>query len=281
MFDFSNTKESTPVEEYEVEKKVDLDMNLLLEKIDTAQYEYFETLSDNEKKSFQPYVIQRWISSLDDSMQVTYSAKSVEAIFGKWAKGGKDALNELRTEFINNGIECIGVAKYQHAQYDWRIKFAVKNKAAAEKLIQAMQEFSITGYEIVSLVDSTTYKHLLIMLNDMVNEGMWEMQNTPDLVYQLLCSVSSIVGGRKQAHTWLPFPKGLKNVNKNLFGLIKKTQPMLTAAQLSEVEYKILLLGYDKKSFEALLEDFGFQDSDKKDYLKQFKAECEKYGKTS
>ena len=72
MFDFSNTKKSS-TEVYEVEKKVDLDMNLLLEKIDTAQYDYFETLSDNEKKSFQPYVIQRWISSLDDSIQVTYS----------------------------------------------------------------------------------------------------------------------------------------------------------------------------------------------------------------
>lgn len=281
MFDFSNTKETTPVEEYEIEKKVELDMNLLLEKIDTAQYDYFETLTDNQKKSFQPYVIQRWISSLDDSMQVTYSAKSVEAIFGKWAKGGKEALNELRAEFKGKGINCIGVAKYQHAQYDWRIKFAVKDKESADKLIVEMKEFGITGFEMVSLVDSTTYKHLLIMLNDMVNEGMWEMQNTPDLVYQLLCSVSSIIGGNKQAHTWLPFPKGLKNVNKNLFDLIKKTQSMYTAAQLSETEYKILLLNYDKKSFESLLEDFGFQDSDKKDYLKQFKAECEKYGKVS
>lgn len=280
MFDFSNTKESS-TEVYEVEKKVDLDMNLLLEKIDTAQYGYFESLSENEKKSFQPYVIQRWISSLDDSMQVTYSAKTVEAVFGKWAKGGKEALNELRTEFNSQGIECLGVAKYQHAQYDWRIKFSVKDKSSADKLIQAMKEFSITGYEVISLVDNTTYKYLLIMLNDMVNDGMWDLQNSPDLVYQLLCSVSSLVGGNKQTHTWLPFPKGLKNVNKDLFNLIKKTQSELTAAQLSEVEYKILLLGYDKETFTSLLDEYGFQDGDKKNYLKQFKTECEKYGKIS
>jgi hypothetical protein len=278
MFDFGNVKESSD-EAYEVEKKVDLDMNLLLEKIDTAQYDYFETLTENEKKSFQPYVIQRWISSLDDSMQVTYSAKVVESIFGKWSKGGKDALNELKTEFRNQGIACIGVAKYQHSQYDWRIKFSVKDKESADKLINAMKEFSINGFEIVSLVDSTTYKYLLIMLNDMVNDGMWDLQNSPELVYQLLCSVSSLVGGKKQAHTWLPFPKGLKNVNKDLFELIKKTQSMLISSQLSEDEYKILLLGYDKKTFETLLDDYGFQDSDKKSYLKLFKAECEKYGK--
>lgn len=280
MFDFSNVKESSS-EIYEVEKKIDLDMNLLLEKIDTAQYEYFETLTENEKKSFQPYVIQRWISSLDDSMQVTYSAKIVEDVFGKWSKGGKETLNELRSEFKNQGINCLGVAKYQHSQYDWRIKFSVKDKESADKLILAMKEFSINGFEIISLVDSTTYKYLLIMLNDMVNDGMWNLQNSPDLVYQLLCSVSSLVGGRKQAHTWLPFPKGLKNVNKNLFELIKKTQSVLIASQLSEIEYKILLLGYDKNTFESLLEDFGFQDSDKKSYLKQFKTECEKYGKSS
>lgn len=279
MFDFSNTKESS-TEVYEVEKKIDLDMNMLLEKIDTAQYNYFETLSDNEKKSFQPYVIQRWVSSLDDSMQVTYSAKVVEAIFGKWSKGGKDALNELRAEFKTQGIECIGVAKYQHSQYDWRIKFSVKDKASADKLINSMKEFNITGYEMVSLVDSTTYKYLLIMLNNMVNDGMWDLQNSPDLVYQLLCSVSSLVGGQKQAHTWLPFPKGLKNVNKDLFELIQKTQTELTAKQMNEVEYKILLLGYSKETFTELLEEYGFQDGDKKTYLKQFKAECEKYGKT-
>lgn len=278
MFDFSSMKQSS-TEVYEVEKKVELDMNLLLEKIDTAQYGYFDTLSDNEKKSFQPYVIQRWISSLDDSMQVTYSAKVVEAIFGKWAKGGKEALNELRAEFKTQGIECIGVAKYQHSQYDWRIKFAVKDKTSADKLIQAMKEFSCTGFEIVSLVDSTTYKYLLIMLNNMVNDGMWNLQNSPELVYNLLCSVSSLVGGKKQAHTWLPFPKGLKNVNKDLFDLIKKTQPESVATQLNEDEYKILLLWHTKESFTDLLTDYGFQDSDKKNFLKQFKAECEKYGK--
>jgi len=81
MFDFSNATQSS-TEVYEVEKKVDLDMNLLLEKIDTAQYGYFDTLSDHEKKSFQPYVIQRWISSRGSQRSKTnrYYRKNCTAV---------------------------------------------------------------------------------------------------------------------------------------------------------------------------------------------------------
>lgn len=279
MFDFSTTKASSEEIELQKESNIKLDMNLLLEKIDLADYQYYETLSDKEKKHFTPYTVLRWVSALDDSMLVTYNAKKVEAVFGKWSAGGKEALNELKTELNNNGIELISVAKYEHAKYDWRIKFAVPNQKSADALIQSMKEFSITGSEIVSLVDSTTAKYHLIMLNEMVNEGFWDMKDHPELLYQLMCSASDMVGAEKRAHTWLPFPKGLKNVDKDLFEIIKKTQSVYTASQLTEDEYKIILLSYDKKTFEVLLEEFGIQDSEKKALLKQFKTECEKYGK--
>lgn len=281
MFDFSSTKVSSEEIEIQKESNIKLDMNLLLEKIDLAQYDYYDSLSDKEKKHFTPYTVLRWVSALDDSMLVTYNAKKVEAVFGKWSAGGKEALNELRTELVQNGINIISVAKYEHAKFDWRIKFAVPNKEAANALIDAMKEFSITGSEIVSLIDSTTAKYHLIMLNEMVNEGFWSMKDHPDLVYQLLCSASDMVGAEKRAHTWLPFPKGLKNVDKDIFNIIKKTQTVLTASQMTEEEYKILLLSYDKTSFDSVLEDFGYQDSERKSILKQFKAECEKYGKKS
>lgn len=281
MFDFSNTKTSSEEIETQKESSIKLDMNLLLEKIDLADYDYYDSLSDKEKKHFTPYTVLRWVSALDDSTVVTYNAKKVEAVFGKWSAGGKEALNELRTEFIQNGINVIGVAKYEHAKFDWRIKFAVPNQETAKALIDSMKEFSITGSEVVSLIDSTTAKYHLIMLNEMVNEGFWSMKDHPDLVYQLLCSASSMIGAEKRAHTWLPFPKGLKNVDKDIFALIKKTQTVYTASQLTEDEYKIILLSYDKKSFDVLLGEFGYQDSDRKGLLKQFKSECEKYGKES
>lgn len=277
MFDFSTTKKSSEEVELTKESNIKLDMNNLLAKIDTADYKYYDSLTDKEKKHFTPYTVLRWVSSLDDSMLVTYGAKRVEDIFGKWSAGGKEALNELRTELQSAGINIISIAKYEHGKYDWRIKFAVPNKETADNLMEAMKEFTITGGEIISLIDSLTAKYHLIMLNDMVNDGFWSLKEHPELVYQLLCSVSDMVGAEKRAHTWLPFPKGLKNVDKTIFEIIKSTQTGLTANQLTEEEYKILLSGYNKSSFTELLDEMGYQESEKKSTLKQFKSECEKY----
>jgi hypothetical protein len=280
MFDFSGLPIATEEEDSSTGTNTKLDMNLLLEKIDMADYDYFDTLSDKEKKHFQPYIVLRWVSSLDDSVQVTYNARKVESIFGKWSSGGKDALNELKDEFNSTGAGvCISAAKYEHAKYDWRIKFAVQDKASADALIATMQEFGIGGSEIISLIDSTTIKFHLIMLNDMVNQDFWDMKNHPELVYQLMCSVSEMIGPQKRAHNWLPHCKGIKNVDKTLFEIIKRTQSEYTAVQLTEAEYKILLSGYTKDTFEELLKDLGSSEQEVKSLLKQFKAESEKYGK--
>lgn len=280
MFDFTGLPTFSTDEDASASSGQKLDMNLLLEKIDMADYDYFDTLSDKEKKHFQPYVVMRWVSSLDDSVQVTYNARNIENTFGKWSSGGKDALNELKDEFnsANSGV-CISVAKYEHAKFDWRIKFAVQDTASANSLIDSLKEFGITGHEIISLIDSTTIKYHILMLNDMVNVNFWEMKNHPELVYRLMCSVSDLIGPRKRAHNWLPHCKGLKNVDRSLFEIIKKTQSEYAATQLNEAEYKILLLSYDKATFETLLKDMGNSESDTKQLLKQFKSECEKYVK--
>lgn len=280
MLDFTGLPTSSVEEDSVAESKIKLDMNLLLEKIDMADYGYYDSLSDKEKKHFTPYTVLRWVSALDDSVQLTYNAKKLEAVFGKWKDGGKDALNELKEEFNRSGTgTCITVAKYEHAKYDWRIKFAVQDRKSADALIELLKEFSITGHEIVSLVDSTTLKYHLIMLNDMVNLDMWSMKDHPELVYQLMCSVSDMVGARKQTHNWLPFCKGMKNVDSELYSLIRQTTTPETSCQLNEVEYRILLLSYSKKEFQTLLEDMGTSEADSKNLMKKFKAECEKYGK--
>lgn len=279
MFDFGGTKTYNLDEDIETGKNTKFDLNLVLEKIDLADYKYYDTMSDLEKKHFTPYTVLRWVSALDDSTVVTYSAKKVEGVFGKWSAGGREALNELKDELFSTGLNIISIAKYEHAKYDWRIKFSVSNQKDASALATAMQEFGITGAEIMNLIDNSTAKYHLIMLNEMVNDGFWEMKDHPELVYQLLCSASDMIGAQKRAHTWLPFPKGLKNVDKDIFDIIKNTQSIYTSSQLSEDEYKILLLSYDNKSFAELLDEYGYQDSERKKLLKQFKSECEKYGK--
>lgn len=281
MWDYSNLPVSSEEEEIANESKIKLDMNLLLEKIDMADYSYYETLTDKEKKHFTPYTVLRWMSSLDDSVQLTYSAKKLEGIFGKWKDGGKDALNELKDEFNRSGKgTCITVAKYEHAKFDWRIKFAVQDRASADAIVEMLKEFGVTsGQEIVSLIDSDTLKYHLIFLNDFVNQDLWSMKDQPELVYQLMCSVSDMVGAQKQAHNWLPFCKGMKNVDADVYGIIRSTQNTTVATQLNEVEYRILLGGYNKQSFKKLLEDMAKTDSEITNLMKKFKSECEKYGK--
>lgn len=283
MFDFSNSDKpnqqqfsSAPMMEPEK-----LDLATLLENIDKGQYQYFDTLSDDAKGQFQPYTALRWVSALDDSLLVTYNSKKVEGVFGSWKQGGKEALNELVQACSNNGIKVASVSKYEHAKYDWRIKFAVGDSESATKFVEEMKQFGITGHETVSLVDNLTAKYHLIMLNEMVNDGFWDMKDHPELVYQLMCSVSEMVGKEKRTHNWIPFPKGLKNVNRELFDIIRRTQNSTIGVQLNEEEYKILLLSYDKKSFGTLLEDMGYQPNESKPLLKLFKEECGKYGKES
>lgn len=280
MFDFSAIKHAAE-DDTSTAAKVRLDISEVLEKIDLADYDFYDSLSDKEKKLFTPYTVLRWLSSLDDSVQLTYSAKKLEAVFGKWKDGGKDVLNELKDEFNKKKQgQCINVSKYEHAKFDWRIKFAVQDRASANAIIEMLKEFGITsGEEIVSLIDSTTYKYYLVFLNDFVNQDMWSMKDQPELVYQLMCSVSDMIGAKKQTHNWLPFGKGIKNVDAELFDLIRSTQKVTIATQLNEMEYKILLLSYSTTSFKQFLSDMAYPEAEMKALMKKFKSECEKYGK--
>ena len=278
MLDFSNVKKKS-IDDVDKPEQHTFSVGDILKRIDNAEYKYYDQMSDSEKKDFTPYTVLRWVSALDDSMQVTYPSSKVESVFGKWKSGGKEALNELVSELQGNGINVSTVTKYCHGDYDWRIKFAVGGKNDATELISSMNSFNITGSEIISLVDSDTVKYQLIMLNDMVNDGFWDMKDHPELVYQLLCSVQDMLNQKELPRNWINFSKSLKGVNNELFDLIRTTQESSIATQMNEDEYKILLLQYNKKSFDDLLENMGFQDKDKKPMLKLFKDECKKYGK--
>lgn len=278
MLDFSNVKSKSSDEVIKQEQH-SFSINDFLKQIDRANYKYYTDMTEDERKEFTPYTVLRWVSSLDDSLQVTYPSSKVESVFGKWKAGGKDALGELVTELNASGVNVSSVTKYCHSDYDWRIKFAVQSQTDADKLIAAMNDFSISGSEVISLVDSTTVKYQLIMLNDMVNDGFWDMKEHPELIYQLMCAVQDMIGGKELPRNWLNFSKSLKHANNALFDLIKSTQPSSVSNQMNEDEYKIILLQHTKKSFETLLENMGYQDKDAKSMMKLYKEECKKYGK--
>ena len=88
-----------------------------------------------------------------------------------------------------------------------------------------------------------------------------------------------MLGGKELPRNWLNFSKSFKRANNELFELIKSTQPDSIATQMNEDEYKIVLLQYNKKTFESFLEDIGLQEKEMKSMMKLFKEECKKYGK--
>ncbi|EMR6005907.1 hypothetical protein WJW27_002607 [Escherichia coli] len=278
MFDFSDIKNKS-VDDDNKPTQHSFSIAEFLKHIDRADYKFYNELTEKEQKEFTPYTVLRWVSSLDDSLQVTYPSSKVESVFGKWKAGGKEALTELVTELKASGTKVSSVTKYCHGDYDWRIKFAVQSKDDAHKLISSMMEFGVSGSEIISLVDTEVVKYQLIMLNDMVNDGFWDMKEHPELVYQLMCSVHDMIGAQEMPRNWLNFSKNFKKANNELFDLIKNSQPDTIATQMNEDEYKIVLLQYDKKTFETFLDNNGFQDNEKKSMMKLFKEECKKYGK--
>lgn len=54
-----------------VEEKVKLDIFEVLRQINNKNYMYYDKLTDQEKKLFQPYLVYQWLTSTDDSMQLS------------------------------------------------------------------------------------------------------------------------------------------------------------------------------------------------------------------
>lgn len=267
-------------EEYEGSTtKPKLDIGTVLENIDTANFSYYNSLTDEERKSFTAYTVQRWVGSLDDAMQVTYNAKSLESIFGKWKEGGKEALNEFIDEYNCGTSKCTSVAKYEHAKFDWRLKFSMESNEAALEFIKAMKEFAPNARaDIVCLTDSEVVKNNVQMLNELVNVHFWELQKYPELVYKLLCLVSVLSDTNKKKRSWLPFSKNSKKPDSDISKVLSNTLSPLTSTQLEKSEYIILIKNTTSEQFDLMLKNHGYQEIECKSLMKKFKLEKEKYG---
>ena len=78
-----------------------LDINEVLAHIDNIDMGYFDSLSDEDKKLFQPYVVLRWMTSLNDSVVLKYKSSLFESVTGKWKEGGKDTCKQI-VDAVNN-----------------------------------------------------------------------------------------------------------------------------------------------------------------------------------
>lgn len=267
-------------EEYSNREKLKLDIGVVLQNIDTANFSFYNELSEEERKLFTPYTVQRWVGSLDDAIQVTYNAKSLESIFGKWKEGGKAALNEFIEEFNGSSMKCSSVVKYEHAKFDWRFRFSMESNSAALEFIASMKEFAPNARsEIISLTSTEVVKNNVQMLNELVNVHFWELHKYPELVYKLLCLVSVLSDTNKKDRSWLPFSKNNKKPDAEISKVLRTSLSALTSLQLENSEYKILVRETEVDKFDLMLTEHGYQESERKALLKKFKSEKEKYGK--
>lgn len=282
MFEFDGKKTALERELEEEKQRPSVTLGTFLSNIEHANYGFYDTLSDDEKKTFVPYTGLRMVSSLDDSLAVTFKASEVESVFGKWAKGAKEALNELREELnqiIPNGF--MSVSKYEHAKYDWRIKFSVLNNQSMELIKRTMSEMGIQHRSVESMVSRETAQFQLMLLNDWVNDGMWDMQKHPELSYRMMCGAQRVLGETNLKPNWLPFCKGMKTVNLEIFDVMKKQISAISSCQFNIDEYKIMLNSYTEDEFKQILFDMGNDNSTVKNLIKSFKSEVQKYVKGS
>lgn len=278
MFDFGNIKTSYEIEEEERKAKPNITLNDFLSNIDSSNYAYYENLSEEDKKLFVPYTALRWVSALDDSISVTYKAKDIEDVFGKWTKGGKEVLNELKDEMNSNKrMICTSVSKYEHNKYDWRIKFSASDSSAVDEIKKSLIQMGIHSLEVIQLTQTDITQYELMLLNDLVNSDLWDMQKHPELVYRLMCSVQSMLGTEGMKRTWIPFCKGMSNVNKDILNIFKKIVSPLTSCQLDSDEYRILLSNIDVEKFKNILLGMGYEKGEITSLSKIYKAEIQKH----
>lgn len=274
--------DGVPTHEYDelTSTKRKLDINEVLNNIDAGNTSYLEELPEEERKQFTPYVVLRFLGSLDDSVQLTYRAKDLEDVLGKWAKGAKEILNEFIEEFNGNpSVNCTGVKKYEHAKYDWRIGFSVQDKKTADELTIKLSEFGVSPIETISLISATDMKNYIIMLNELVNMDFWDMQKFPNELYKMMCCISTMIDTKNLKRSWIPFSKSIKNTSDpDILAVFKQTLDEPTQCQLNSSEYQILLRSYDKKSFKELLNDLGKSEDEAKKLLTKFDKEQKKHG---
>lgn len=253
-----------------------LDISEVLKHIDDSDSDWFGTLPPEKKKLFTPYTVQRWVSSIDDSCIVTCSSKSIESVFGKWSAEGKKQINEFVETFNGTypGMTCSAVQKYEHAKYDWRIKFSMSSNSASTEMIKTLKSFGCTSVEVIKGDDKQYAQDHLLLLNRVVNESLFDLNDHPELLYRMMCSVHKIIGKPRSAHGWMPFTKPTSNINSKVLQVMKLEHGVM---DMNITEFSILLRDTSVEQFVEILEGQGCSDSEIKALKKLYKAEKEKH----
>lgn len=119
----------------------------------------------------------------------------------------------------------------------------------------AMRWFSAVG-DHSGLAD-----YHILMANELVNIGFWDLSKHPELQWKLMAAAGS---GQTQRHNWIPGSKK-KNTNK-LDNVILGLYPSLNDTELALFKAKLT-----KDSLKDMLKDMGMPDADIKPIMDDFK----------
>lgn len=101
----------------------------------------------------------------------------------------------------------------------------------------------------------------IMMTNEIVNIGFWELSKFPDLQWKLLATCGS---GSTLRHQWIPGTKK-KNTNK-LDNFILSMHPSFNETELALYKSKLT-----KESLSTLLKEMGYADDQIKPIVEDFK----------
>lgn len=123
---------------------------------------------------------------------------------------------------------------------------------------------SPTGYDDPNYVRATAEEtaDYIITVNEVVNQGFWDLSKYPDLQWRLMCAVGH---GKQFKHGWVPLATARKKVGK-VDAILLEIHP-----QLNNEELAILRGKFTKETFKQLLLDMGKPDADIKPLVEEFK----------
>jgi len=109
--------------------------------------------------------------------------------------------------------------------------------------------------------DGPQATYMLWMINERVNQYLFELYHHPDLVFRLLASCGL---GTVQKHQFISFPGQRSHLN-SAAKLLQDVYPYA-----SESEIQLLLALFDHASFKQFVDDCGIQPDEAKEMIKQY-----------
>jgi hypothetical protein len=114
----------------------------------------------------------------------------------------------------------------------------------------------------MSVVEGPLADYYILMTNEMLNLGFWDLSKHPELCWKLMCAAGS---GTVQRHGWVPLGSRRKTVSK-VDSFFLELYPHLNDEELTTLRGKFTV-----DSFKQLLKDTGRPDQEIKPLVDEFK----------